>query len=489
MGPILAPESSIESNYRVLDTIFKDQLGLDPSADFAERLFLVYGDQKTARLLRSCKRERAESSSAFDSCRWLLPLPGLWHLRLNFLYLIMKTHFGGEGCAEQYSALYTHMNHLGRRNIPADKAPFHHMEELILHSFDARINALLLHRLHGKCDTKRADIVEHFLCGLDTEAIAAEVAALQSAVFGFDISREANSARPADAGKANKATPSQSATGAGSAQSNVDEEFLNHIRYLQIVETYKTLRYAIKHGDIGLLKRIIPRICVYFASGANSNYLAEMLNLWQLVSTDTCKPALQRAILANGFVNNQGKADTFFEVDRLNELLNLELKSLLRARGNSTFNVETIFKSSVSTLPYTAPLRTTIERAFRVHINNAHTVKGGARMEILSLADAIALDSIVRRQTRSVAHYATALLQVGAERLIRGTLEAFNQRSFEENPLFDHDRQTNTDDVEELAILSVQVGTPCAAEITLMLHSRLRSFSDFESPLDFYVTK
>jgi len=99
-------------------------------------------------------------------------------------------------------------------------------------------------------------------------------------------------------------TASQIATGASSAQSNVNKKFLNYIRYLQIVETCKTLCCAIKHGDMGLLKRIIPQICVYFASGANSNYLAEMLNLWQLVSTNTCKLALQRAILANGFVNN-----------------------------------------------------------------------------------------------------------------------------------------------------------------------------------------
>jgi len=166
----------------------------------------------------------------------------------------------------------------------------------------------------------------------------------------------------------------------------------------------------------------------------------------------------------------------------LNELLNLELKSLFYARRNSTFNVETISKSSVLTLLCTAPFRTTIKRAFLVHIKNAYTVKGGALMKILLLADAIALDSIVCRQARSVSHHATALLQVSAECLIRGMLKAFCPRSFEENLLFNHDRQTNTNNMEELAILSVQVETPCTAEIMLILHSRLQSFLDFESP-------
>jgi len=108
------------------------------------------------------------------------------------------------------------------------------------------------------------------------ETIAAEVAALQSVAFGPNVSCKANSARPANTSKAKKVTPSQSAT---SAQSGVNKEFLNQICYLQIVEMYKTLYYAIKHGDFGLLKCIILQNCVYFASRANSDYLAEMLNL------------------------------------------------------------------------------------------------------------------------------------------------------------------------------------------------------------------
>jgi len=63
------------------------------------------------------------------------------------------------------------------------------------------------------------------------------------------------------------------------------------------------------------------------------------------------------------------------------------------------------------------------------------------------------------------------LLQVGAERLIKGTLEAFNQGSLNKNLLLDNDKQTEMDAVEELAILSIEVGTLFIAELTLILYT------------------
>jgi len=54
-------------------------------------------------------------------------------------------------------------------------------------------------------------------------------------------------------------------------------EFFNHIRYLQVVKTYKVLKYAIKYVDIGLLKRAIARLCLYFAGLRSNNYVSEMM--------------------------------------------------------------------------------------------------------------------------------------------------------------------------------------------------------------------
>ena len=75
-------------------------------------------------------------------------------MRLNFLYMVMRIFYRGKKVAQQFLALYTYINHLGRRNIPREKALFHYMEELILYSFNAYIITLFLLYIHNKCNIK-----------------------------------------------------------------------------------------------------------------------------------------------------------------------------------------------------------------------------------------------------------------------------------------------------------------------------------------------
>ena len=79
LGPIPYNEGTIQGTYGVLETIFMEQFKLDPMA-FNERLWLVYGDQKTASNIRSVINERREASTAFDRHRWVLPLSSFFHL-------------------------------------------------------------------------------------------------------------------------------------------------------------------------------------------------------------------------------------------------------------------------------------------------------------------------------------------------------------------------------------------------------------------------
>ena len=77
--------------------------------------------------------------------------------------MIMRTHFDSEKYSQQHSTLYMHMNHLGQRNISAEKAPFHHLEELVLHSFDARVVALFLTHISSQKDIKKAEAVKEYI--------------------------------------------------------------------------------------------------------------------------------------------------------------------------------------------------------------------------------------------------------------------------------------------------------------------------------------
>ena len=403
LGPILDSEASINGNYRVMENIFLDQLQYNRETAFNDRLFLVYGDQKTAKLIRSCKEERVEAECAYDSHKWVLPIPGLWHVRLNFLYMVMRTFYGGEEAAQQFSALYTHINHLGRRNIPREKAPFHYMEELILHSFDARVVALFLLHIRNKCNIEADGEAEQYVRNLSPQQFLEHVEDIRIAAFSRDVCRDANQrtsdySKPPANGRQPAATSSSTDTSSSTADNQVpqsgDAEFFNHIRFLQVIDTYKLLKYAIKHADIGLLKRVIPRLCLYFAGSSSKNYAYDMLLLWRLVGTSACDPVLQRAILANSLVNLRGRPDSFFETDRLNELLNLQLKELLWTRGNSTFGTDELFKWSVLTISYTGVLRDIFECAFGERTNSEHTTKSPA-LDIRYLADQIRKDLII----------------------------------------------------------------------------------------------
>ena len=111
-----------------------------------------------------------------------------------------------------------------------------------------------------------------------------------------------------------------------------------------------------------------------------------MLLLWRLVGTSACDLVLQRAILANSLVNLRGRPDSFFKTDRLNELLNLQLKELLWTRGNSTFGTDELFKWSVFIISYTGVFCDIFECAFGERTNSEHTTKSPV-LDIRYLAD------------------------------------------------------------------------------------------------------
>ena len=85
-------KSSNADNLAVLKNIFWDQYHLSDHV-FDKQLCLIYDDQKTIWRLRILKRHCQESEKSFDCLQWMLPVPALFHLKMNLLYTISKTHF------------------------------------------------------------------------------------------------------------------------------------------------------------------------------------------------------------------------------------------------------------------------------------------------------------------------------------------------------------------------------------------------------------
>ena len=86
------------------------------------------------------------------------------------------------------------------------------------------------------------------------------------------------------------------------ARSTSDMELRNHVLFLQYIQTYLLLKYAIKHANIGLLRRAIDRCCIYFHGSVQHKYAYKILYLYRLISTSAASPELQRVILANCWI-------------------------------------------------------------------------------------------------------------------------------------------------------------------------------------------
>ena len=77
--------------------------------------------------------------------------------------MIIRTHFNSKKYSQQHSTLYMHMNHFKQRNISAEKTFFHHLEKLVLHSFDVCVVALFLTHIDSQKDIKKAEAVKEYI--------------------------------------------------------------------------------------------------------------------------------------------------------------------------------------------------------------------------------------------------------------------------------------------------------------------------------------
>ena len=196
LGPIIESEASINGNYCVLKTIFLEQLQLNRNNDFQDQLYLVYSNQKTAKLIYTYKRERAEAALLYNSYCWVLPVLGLQHLQLNFLYTIIRTFFSGKQYAQQYSTLYTYINHLGRRNISIERPLFYYLEELVLHSFNTCIVALFLTYIYNRLNIHEEGAVKRYIGFLTPKQFLQHIEDIRAAGFSSKVGRKANKLVP-----------------------------------------------------------------------------------------------------------------------------------------------------------------------------------------------------------------------------------------------------------------------------------------------------
>jgi hypothetical protein len=401
LGPILENEGTISGTYSVIDTVFTEQLGYNPEKDLDRRLHLVYGDQKTVSLIHAVQRERREATLWFDQYRWLLAIPGLFHWRTNYMDMIHDTYSGSEHSAIE-STLYHNKNYLGC--IQGHKSPFHHKEEVATRAFDARVTALFYGLLPASVPASEPDKVDNYISKLSHATFLSKVEEIRQYIFS-----------------AAEQSPKESEP--------IDYEFSAHAKFLQQMQTYKTLKYAIKYADIGLIKRILVRCCLLFHGSGQSKYAFLSLYMTWLTQTGAADKELQDAILANGLVNLRGTEDGWFEMDRLNEFFNLQMKILMTTRRTSTIDTTELFHRTALTASYCNDLKVAIETAFGEYSNGRHQSKDASR-EVRHLAYQIAVSKSITKRShgRSSPFRPKDILQQGVRSLNSG-VKRFNSKA------------------------------------------------------------
>ena len=163
--------------------------------------------------------------------------------------------------------------------------------------------------------------------------------------------------------------------------------------------------------DIDLLKYLIIYSYLYFNSSSIINYTCEILYFQRLITTNIYNLVLYNTIIISRLVNNQGKVNSFFKVDYLIELLNLQLKDLLYSYRNSIFSIKELFKQSVLITSYTGPLRVEFKLSFSKQTNTIYSTKLLV-VDIQSLTNIIIQEDLITyQQFRQIRYKAPTFLQ------------------------------------------------------------------------------
>lgn len=444
LGPLMENEGTIEGTYQVINQIFKTQFGLDKNDHYKDIIQLVYGDQKTCGLVGSIKNESRRSRDIYGSYRWILPVPGPFHWRTNFIQMIMEL-FSDESKKDSEGTLSHNAILMGIKQGHTD--PFHYQEQLTMQSVNGRVLARLYTVI--KADGRSLDLqnrtqVNNYIENLSFPTMLRYISIIRETIFSpTELSDKTNNAKK----KGQKKTPDNkekikertahieallghvTATDTEEIKDTIDYVFDGHEQFIQYMETYYTFREAIRYGDIGHIRRLYPRFALLFFGGNKIKYGILSLYMTWLTETEATKPELQEAILANSLVNIRGADNSWYEIDRLNEFLNLEMKRIMANRRSSTQSLKYLFKRTALMAGYCIELQEQIDHLSSRFVSSKHTPKE-APLDIYGLA--IRLHKLQSLQQieggRDTDFIPKDLLAAAVGTLIKKKVEIFNKK-------------------------------------------------------------
>lgn len=387
LGAIHEDEGTIGGTYGVHCSIFLDQLRLRGSPtpteldDFHDRLWLIHGDQLTSHHIWSVKTEQNEAQRPYDRRDRMLGVPAWFHFQMNLLNTIVRTHWAPDQSGyEAHHCLSADIIMWKRSCSSRDSAKYHVIEPIATQGFNGRVTALFYSAMQVRGYFTGCD--KDFLANFDS--INDLIRSLKPAEFLQLVDDVCIAAFTLDAWNGNR----------HDMQPHRDIEFRTMCRMLQEMELFLTVLYAARHGDVGMLRRVVDPLIVFFFGASQLNYGREMLYYWWLLSPVNT-PELQHAALASGIVNWPGRATTHRPIDLGHEHMNGNIAVSIRSYKNSTHNTDIIFDRMCLSNTWIGALRNVMEQTFGQPMSGAHTT-AGAEADMFMLARKLFKDDLAR---------------------------------------------------------------------------------------------
>ncbi|KAI1818892.1 hypothetical protein F4861DRAFT_544588, partial [Xylaria intraflava] len=248
LGAIFENEGTIDGVYQVHEELWKHRLEFK---EYDERLTLVYGDQKTTSFIRRIKQSQSEASDPWERKKWMVPVPALFHVELNLVEMIFRVFWDtGDKGVRSNAVISSDVNFFQRgRHINRKSIRYHQAVPLLIHGFTGRILALVLGVLRdkGHINVPMSDVNVDFVKGLMADLDPGVLDAAMEEVWSIVFTREGWTGRYP-----------------GVSDNDIDLEFRSQCRLLQVVEILLTVHEAVRHGDYGLLRDIIPQLPIMF---------------------------------------------------------------------------------------------------------------------------------------------------------------------------------------------------------------------------------
>ncbi|KAK3817844.1 MAG: hypothetical protein J3R72DRAFT_43438 [Linnemannia gamsii] len=284
-------ESTIAGNLAVLERITQTGLQL-PKKWFSDPKNTIFaGDQMTVSRLLTLKIHRIVDTDPYHSLAWVHPTLQLFHLSMNLCGTIFKTHYGSPGFPGTLASINIF---LGRKRLSKEKQEFKAADELLRIVFDAMVQ-LLCESLRQGGTSDEPDIPKF------TETIANSFCGSPSPSL-FDL-------------------PCTTVN-------------TNALFFLRDVAVHIELTEAIKAGDIGRIRHLLPIITMMMHGGGNTNYALELLRLLYGIRHLWTDEWATR-VLSSMLVNPKGVDGGWMATDMLQENHNYLLKSIFSSKGSN----------------------------------------------------------------------------------------------------------------------------------------------------------